>query len=113
MTSSSHSERITPATIAGTTRFDAASMPPPFTQVTADGLASVSWTGGGTGGTLLAVEAIAGMLQWNAYTEPSATSVTFPALPADLGVPLPARFAVVTVAKLDIGGEPEIPRASI
>jgi hypothetical protein len=103
-TSSSRSERITPATIGGTTRFDATSMLPPFTQVTADARGSVSWTGGGTGGTLLAVEAIAGMLQWSAYTDPSATSVTFPTLPADLGVPLPARFAVVTVAKVDIPG---------
>ena len=65
-TSSSRSERITPATIAGTIRFDATSMLPLFTQVTADAVGSVSWTGGGTGGTLLAVEAIAGMLQWNA-----------------------------------------------
>jgi hypothetical protein len=103
-TFSSDSERITPATIAGTTRFDATSMLPLFTQVTANGPGSVSWTGGGTRGTLLAVEAIAGMLQWNAYPDPSATSVAFPALPADIGVPLPARFAVVTVAKVDIPG---------
>jgi hypothetical protein len=102
--SSSSSERIAPAMIAGTTQFDATSMLPLFTQVTADGLVSVSWTGGGTGGTVLAVEAVAGMLQWDAYTQPSATSVTFPSLPADLGVPRPASFAVVTVAKLDIPG---------
>jgi hypothetical protein len=102
--SSSSSERIAPMTIAGTTQFDASTMLPPFTQVSADGLASLSWAGGGTTGTLLAVEATAGMLQWNAYTDPSATSVTFPALPADLGVPRPAGFAVVTVARLDIHG---------
>jgi hypothetical protein len=100
----SSSERIEPTTIADITQFDAARMLPPFTQVTAESLASVSWTGGGSGGTLIAVEATASMLQWNAYTEPSATSVTFPMLPADLGVPLPPRFALVTVAKLDIPG---------
>lgn len=65
---------------------------------------SVSWTGGGTGGTTIAVEATAGMLQWNAYADPSATSVHFPAIPADLPVPMPASFAVVSVTKLDVPG---------
>lgn len=99
----SRSERIEPMPIAGTTQFDATRMLAPFTQVTADSVASVSWTGG-DGGTLLAVEATASLLQWTAYTEPSATSVSFPVLPADLGVPLPARFAFVTVTRLDIPG---------
>src|SRR4029079_5595655 len=99
---SSTSEHIAPAIITGTTSFDASAMLPLFTALTVDQLPSLSWTGGGTGGTLVAREALAGMLQWDAYVAPSATAVTFPALPADLGIPAPLSWGLVTVTKLDV-----------
>lgn len=95
---------IRPATVAATTRLDVATLLPPFTSLTFDRLPVLSWTGGSSGGSWIAVEAITGMLQWNAYVSPSATSVTFPALPADLGVPTPSAFDVVLVTKLDVPG---------
>jgi hypothetical protein len=85
----STSDYIAPTTIAKITRFDASAMLPLFTSLIVDSLPSLSWTGGGTGGTLIAVEETASMFQWDAYLAASAIAVTFPALPADLGVPMP------------------------
>jgi hypothetical protein len=96
-------DHLRPQTIAATMAVDAAALLPPFTSLTID-LPFVSWAGGSTGGSWIAVEAITGMVQWNAYAPPSATFVRFPAIPADLGVPVPTAFDVVLVNKLDLPG---------
>jgi hypothetical protein len=99
------SERIAPlATATLPATFDASSMLPAIDSLALDGARGLRWTGGGSGGTITVVEAIAGGVQWDFYLEPAATSVHLPDLPADLGVPMPDSADVVSVVKLDVPG---------
>lgn len=101
---SSTSDRIVPAMIAPQMSFDAQTLVPLFDSLVLTRPPTVAWTGGEGQGTILAVEITSGQVQWDAYLAPSATSVTFPALPADLGVPVPQSFDFASVARLDIPG---------
>jgi hypothetical protein len=96
-------EHIKLQPIAATMSLDISALLPPFASLTVD-LPLVSWTGGSTAGSWIAVEAFAGMLQWNAYAPPSATFVRFPAIPPDLGVPVIDELDLVVVTKLDVPG---------
>jgi phage tail protein X len=98
------SERITPVTVAAAMEVDAQGMLPLFDALVASRPPSLAWTGGGTGGTIIAIEANAGMVQWDAYLDPSATGVMFPDIPADLAVPIPKAFDYASVVKLDVPG---------
>lgn len=95
------SDSILPLDLTKPIALDAARLVPPFASL-AVGARELSWVGG-DGGTIAIVEAIAGPIQWDAYLPASATSVEFPALPADLGASFLA-FDVVSVQKLDVPG---------
>ncbi|HEX7841387.1 MAG TPA: hypothetical protein VF469_28105 [Kofleriaceae bacterium] len=101
---SSSSDRIVPSMITAQTSFDARTMVPLFDSLVLTRPPTMAWTGGEGQGTILAVEITSGQVQWDAYLAPSATSVTFPALPADLGAPVPQSFDFASVARLDIPG---------
>ena len=99
------SERIAPLLGTGNpVAFDVRTMLPALDSLTPDGARAVRWTGGGTGGTITIVEAIASNVQWDAYLPPTATSMQLLDLPPDLGVPIPKSVDVVAVVKLDIPG---------
>jgi hypothetical protein len=98
------SERIMAAAITTTMDIDEQGMLPLFDTLVASRPPSLAWTGGGSGGTIIAVEANAGMVQWDAYLDPSATAVMFPEIPADLAVPIPKAFDFASVVKLDVPG---------
>jgi hypothetical protein len=100
----SQSIRTAPASLDAATRVDAAEMVPLFTSFIVDRPPELSWTGGGRGGTLIAVETSTPNVKWTAYLEPSATSVTFPPALADLGVPVPPLFDDSSVTKFDVPG---------
>lgn len=97
------SERIMAATITTAMDVDVQGMLPLFDALVASNPPSLAWTGG-SGGTIIAVEANAGMVQWDAYLDPSATAVMFPDIPADLAVPIPKAFDFASVVKLDVPG---------
>jgi hypothetical protein len=105
---SSTTERIIATAIAPLTTFDASTMTPMFESLTTDSPRplSMAWTGGNTGGTLIAVAAsdLDGQIAWRAYLDPSATSVNFPALPPDLGVPMPRSTSRGAVVRYDVPG---------
>jgi hypothetical protein len=98
----SWTQRIAPAQIGSTVLFDAAALLPPF-QSLAVKEPNVSWTGA-TGGTVTIVEVSTGNVKWDAFLAPTATSLTFPAIPADLGVPVPTQFDSVIITTLDVPG---------
>jgi hypothetical protein len=100
---SSTSVRIVPLSTAAP-MLDARTLVPVFRSLVLTRPPEVSWTGSGTGGTILTVETLTGHVQWDAYLPPSATKVRFPDLPADLGVPVPASFDFASVVKLEIPG---------
>jgi hypothetical protein len=97
------SERITPTPLASVISVSAAAMLPLFDTLDAAHPPSLAWTGG-DGGTILAVEANAGAVQWDAYLEPTATALAFPEIPADLQVPIPKAFDYVSLTKLAVPG---------
>jgi len=99
---SSWSGRIAPANILPLMQFDASTMMPPFDSLNADNAPRLTWTGGGTAGTITVASIRAGPVQWDAYLAPTANSLEFPALPADLGVPVPTYFDQVDLIKFDI-----------
>lgn len=101
---SSISELMEPAVLAAQMTIDARMMVPVFQSLVLTSPPSVAWTGGEGRGTILAVEITAGSLQWDAYLPPSATSVTFPELPAALGVPIPSSYDFASVARLEVPG---------
>jgi len=101
---SSSTAWILPATIAVQQTIDATAMLPLFTSLAVNQPPAIGWTSAGSGGTLLAVAANAGTVQWDAYLEPSATSLSFPALPADLGVPVPKAFDYASVRRYSVPG---------
>jgi hypothetical protein len=87
--------------------FDASVMPAMFDTLALDtpGPLSMTWTGGGTGGTLIEVQVddTVSSVTWRAYLEPSATSAIFPTLPSDLGVPAASAFSGLVI-KYDVPG---------
>ena len=97
-------ERIAPIAPAAQPTIDAETMLPIFESVVTNSSRSIRWTGGGARGTITAIEGISGGLQWDLYLDPAATSVAIPELPADLGVPMPNFFDVVSIVKLDVPG---------
>jgi hypothetical protein len=101
---SSGSERFAPATLAAQMSVEATAMVPLFSSLVLTQPPNVAWTGGEGRGTILAVEITSGPLQWDAYLAPSATSVRFPALPPELGVPVPMSFDFASVARIDVPG---------
>ena len=98
----SWSERIAPANVSSLVQFDASAMVPPFTSIDAYNVPRLTWSGGGTAGTITVASIIAGPVQWDAYLAPTATSLEFPVLPSDLGVPMPTQFDQVDIIKFDI-----------
>ncbi len=102
----STSQTIAPIAIARDMRVDARTLLSPFQSLVLTSAPDLSWTSRETRGSVLVVETITGNVQWNAYLAPSATSVAFPALPADLGIPTPTRFDVASVARIDVPGAP-------
>jgi hypothetical protein len=100
----STSVRILPLSTTALPLVDAQSLIPVLGTLVLTRPPDVSWTGGGTGGTIIAVETVTGQVQWDAYLPPTATAVAFPELPADLGVPVPRSFDFASVVKLDIPG---------
>ncbi|HEX7840935.1 MAG TPA: hypothetical protein VF469_25835 [Kofleriaceae bacterium] len=100
-------ELVAPATAEAVTSIDAQALLTPFFSLSSSGL-SLSWDGGGVGGTILTIQATSDFsgprVFWSAYLEPSASSVTFPALPDDLVDATPSRWSFAAVTKLDVPG---------
>lgn len=93
---------FSPIPISGS--FDAATMLPAFTSFDFDAKLNLSWAGGGTEGTMIVVELTADSVQWDAYLPPTATSLAFPVIPADIGFPLSPMVGTVDVMRLDVPG---------
>lgn len=102
---SASSQRVVP--IAGGSPFaiDAAPMLPLYGSLTVTHLPTLSWNGVDDSGTLVVVQGSSfNSVEWNAYLEPAAASVTLPAFPPDLPIALPSLFDRVIVSKLGIPG---------
>ena len=101
---SSTSQILRPVTIGNPITLDAGALLPMFQSLVLTQPPDVSWTGSGDRGTIIVVETITGNVQWDAYLDPSASSVAFPALPADLGITTPDHFDFASVNKLEVPG---------
>jgi hypothetical protein len=104
----SRTELVAPAELETLSRFNAERLFSPFFTLDRDGLA-LRWSGGGDGGTIIATQAGSDFsgpaVQWNAYVDPSATSVSFPVLPDDLIDATPSQWRFANIVKLDVPGE--------
>jgi hypothetical protein len=98
------SELLAPATIEAATTIDASAMLPLFDSLTVGADGSFAWTGGDGRGTVISFIRNSLSLSWQAFLEPTATGASFPAFPADLGVPVPDRPFLMLVTKLDVPG---------
>jgi hypothetical protein len=84
--------------------FDALSLLPPFTSLDFDPDLNVTWVGGGDSGTMIVVHVSTDSFQWDAYLPSSATKVSFPVIPADIGFPRAPRVYTVGVMRIDVPG---------
>jgi hypothetical protein len=101
---STTSQRVVPITPGSAITVDAAEMLPLYGSLTVNRLPTLSWNGVDASGTIVAVHASSASVDWDAYLEPSAASVTLPALPPELPIPIPAVFDPVIVTKLGVPG---------
>jgi len=98
------SERVAPIALADPLRVDSAGMLPLFDTLEVPNDGTMAWTGGGTGGTVISTFRSDLANTWQAFLPPTATSLAFPALPADLGVTLPTFAFKGLIAKVDVPG---------
>jgi hypothetical protein len=59
---------------------------------------------GATGGTITVVDLDTEMYHWTAYLLPTAQSLPFPVIPADIGFPSTDRISTFDLMKFDIPG---------
>jgi hypothetical protein len=101
------SERYIPARFSTAAPFtataDVSTMPPPFFDVQLDSKSGLTWTGG-TGGTITVVDLNTDNYHWTAYLPPTATSLPFPVIPADIGFPSTDSVSTFDLMKFDIPG---------
>lgn len=76
---------------------------PLFESMTITDPTRIAWTGA-AGGTITIVERIGGDFQWDWYLPASATVARLPAIPADLGMPMPKVPDAASVTKLAVPG---------
>jgi len=107
----SNTTAFLPVTPGARIPIDAAGLIAPFSSLVLTRAPSVSWTGA-PGGTITILEAIGGGVQWDAFLDPAATSVAFPAIPDALGVPVPTAFDFANLVKLDVPGATSAGRAT-
>jgi hypothetical protein len=101
---STSSQRVVPIVGGGPIAVDAAQMLPLYGALTVTHLPMLSWNGVDDSGTLVAVQASSFGVEWDAYLERSAATVTLPAFPLDLPIAIPSVFDRVIVTKLGIPG---------
>jgi hypothetical protein len=103
----STSEQIAPVSFSAapiSASVDASTMLPAFTSFDFDTKLNLTWAGGGTGGTMIVVELSADSFRWDGYLPATATSLSFPVIPADIGFPQAMMIGSVDVMKLDVPG---------
>jgi hypothetical protein len=101
---STASQRVEPVIAASAITVNTAAMLPLYGSLTVNRLPTLSWNGVDSSGTLVAVKASSLTVEWDAYLEPSAASVTLPVFPVDLPIAIPGVFDLVLVTKLGIPG---------
>jgi hypothetical protein len=101
------SERYVPVAFSAAAPFtatvDVSTMPPPIVDVDLDSRTGLTWTGG-TGGTITVVDLNTAKYHWTAYLPPTAQSLPFPVIPADIGFPSAESVSTFDLMKFDIPG---------
>lgn len=83
--------------------FDASTLLAPFTAFDFDPQLNLTWAGG-SGGTMIIVHLSSEEFTWDAYLPPTATSLAFPTIPADIGFSTSRRVYTVDVTRIDVPG---------
>jgi hypothetical protein len=84
--------------------FDASTLLAPFTSFDFDSKLNVSWAGGDGTGTMLVMQVSADSFEWHAYLPTTATALSFPVIPADIGFPRAPRVYTVAISRIDVPG---------
>lgn len=103
----SSSERILPVSFAppaNAASFDASMLLAPFTSFQFDNKLNLSWAGGDATGTMIVIGLQTDSFEWDAYLPPTATSLAFPVIPADIGFPPSPMVYDVRLRRIDVPG---------
>jgi hypothetical protein len=102
----STTERIAPfsASVPASASFDASTLLPAFTSLDFDTKLNLTWAGGDASGTMIVVQLLADSFEWDAYLPPTATSLAFPVIPADIGFPRTPMVGDVRLRRIDVSG---------
>ena len=103
----STSQQISPVSFSAApaaASFDASTLLPAFTSLDFDARLNLTWVGGGTTGTMIVVQVLTDSFEWDAYLPPTATSLAFPVIPADIGFPRTFTVYDVRIMRIDVPG---------
>jgi hypothetical protein len=103
----STTEQIAPVSFSAapiSASFDASTLLPAFTSFDFDTKLNLTWAGGGTSGTMIVVRLLTDSFEWDAYLPPTATALTFPVIPADIGFPQAPMVQDVRLMRIDVAG---------